>query len=78
MEGAEANLPRAAAWIHAPGWVRTGAVVAKSLAPAGGVLIGPETYEQLPPGTVVEERSGLRLKGKNVLVDAYVLHAVAC
>jgi hypothetical protein len=41
-------------------------------------LIGPETYEQLPPGTVVEERSGLRLKGKNVLVDAYVLHAVAC
>jgi adenylate cyclase len=57
--------------------VNTGARL-ESLAPAGGVLIGPETYEQLPPGTVVEERSGLRLKGKNVLVDAYVLHAVAC
>jgi adenylate cyclase len=55
--------------------VNTGARL-ESLAPTGGVLIGPETYEQLPPGTVVEERSGLRLKGKNVLVDAYVLHAV--
>jgi adenylate cyclase len=57
--------------------VNTGARL-ESLAPAGGVLIGQETYEQLPPGSVVEERRGLRLQGKDVAIDAYLLHAVPC
>ena len=57
--------------------VNTGARL-ESLAPAGGVLIGPETYERLPDGAVVEKRMGLRLKGKQDVVDAYVLHALPC
>jgi class 3 adenylate cyclase len=48
----------------------------ESLAPVGGVLIGPETYVQLPPGAVVEERAGLRMKGKDAVIDAYLLHAL--
>jgi adenylate cyclase len=55
--------------------VNTGARL-ESMAPAGGVLIGAETYERLPPGTVVEERRGLRVKGKDQVVDAYVLVAL--
>ena len=35
-----------------------------------GVLIGAETYEQLPDGAVVERRSGLRVKGKQDALDA--------
>jgi hypothetical protein len=42
------------------------------------VLIGAETYEQLPAGALVEERAGLRMKGKDGLIDAYVLLAVPC
>jgi class 3 adenylate cyclase len=48
----------------------------ESLAPAGGVLIGSETYEQLPDGSVVEPRVGLQVKGRDAAVDAYVLLAV--
>jgi class 3 adenylate cyclase len=48
----------------------------ESLAPAGGVLIGSETYEQLPDGAVVEAKSSLRVKGKDGLVHAYVLLAL--
>jgi len=55
--------------------VNTGARL-ESLAPAGGVLIGAETFEQLPDGAVVEQRSGLRVKGKRDAVDAYVLFAL--
>ena len=55
--------------------VNTGARL-ESLAPAGGVLIGAETYERLPDGTIVEERSGLRVKGKDNVVNAYVLLAL--
>jgi class 3 adenylate cyclase len=55
--------------------VNTGARL-ESLAPAGGVLIGRETYEQLPDDTVVEERSGLRIKGREGPIDAYVLLAL--
>jgi class 3 adenylate cyclase len=50
----------------------------EGLAPVGGVLIGTETYEQLPDGAVVEARSGLQVKGKDEAVDAYVLHACPC
>ena len=57
--------------------VNTGARL-ESLAPVGGVLIGAETYDRLPPGAVVEERAGLRMKGKDDPVDAYVLHALPC
>jgi len=48
----------------------------ESLAPAGGVLIGADTYEQLPDGAVVEARTGLRVKGKTDTVHAYVLLAL--
>jgi class 3 adenylate cyclase len=57
--------------------VNTGARL-ESLAPVGGVLIGPETYMQLPAGAVVEARTGLRMRGKDDAVDAYVLHALPC
>jgi adenylate cyclase len=55
--------------------VNTGARL-ETLAPAGGVLIGAETYEQLPEGAVVEERSGLLIKGKDDKVHAYLLLAL--
>ena len=55
--------------------VNTGARL-ESLAPVGGVLIGDETYRQLPPGTLVEKLPGLRLRGKHDMVDAYLLHAL--
>ncbi len=45
----------------------------ESLAPAGGVLIGPRTHAALPAGALVEARAGLRMKGKDEPVDAYVL-----
>ena len=44
--------------------------------PAGGVLIGAETYKQLPDGAVVEQRAGLHVKGKRDALDAYVLFAL--
>jgi class 3 adenylate cyclase len=55
--------------------VNTGARL-ESLAPAGGVLIGAETYDQLPAGAMVEAKSGLRVKGKADAVHAYVLLAL--
>ena len=45
----------------------------ESLAPAGGVLVGAETYDQLPDGAVVEPKLGLQVKGKDEAIDAYVL-----
>jgi adenylate cyclase len=48
----------------------------EGVAPVGGVLIGAETYEQLPSGAVVEERAGLQVKGKDDAIDAYVLLAL--
>jgi adenylate cyclase len=57
--------------------INTGARL-EGLAPVGGVLIGAETFERLPDGAVVEPRAGLRVKGKDVAVDAYVLHALPC
>jgi adenylate cyclase len=48
----------------------------ESLAPAGGVLIGEETYEQLPEGAVVEAKPHLRVKGRSDLLSAYVLLAL--
>lgn len=55
--------------------VNTGARL-ENLAPVGGVLIGEETYGQLPAGTVVEPKRELRIKGKDGAVTAYVLLAV--
>jgi len=46
-------------------------------APVGAVLIGAETYRRLPDGAVVEPMPGLRVKGKQEPVDAYVLHALS-
>jgi adenylate cyclase len=57
--------------------INTGARL-EGLAPVGGVLIGAETFERLPDGAVVEPRAGLRVKGKDVAIDAYVLHALPC
>jgi class 3 adenylate cyclase len=48
----------------------------ESLAPAGGVLIGARTYVQLPAGTVVAPRLGLRVKGKEDPVNAFLLLAL--
>jgi adenylate cyclase len=48
----------------------------ESLAPAGGVLVGSETYERLPDGVVVEPKTGLRIKGKEDEIDAFLLLAV--
>ena len=50
----------------------------EGLAPIGGVLIGAQTYEQLPEGAVVEARAGLQVKGRDEAVDAYVLHECPC
>jgi class 3 adenylate cyclase len=55
--------------------INTGARL-EGLAPVGGVLIGAETYGQLPDGAVVEPRAGLRVKGKDDAVDAYALLAL--
>ena len=54
----------------------TPARASRALAPAGGVLIGAETYGQLPDGTVVEKQAGLRIKGKDEPIDAYLLLAL--
>jgi adenylate cyclase len=48
----------------------------ENLAPAGGVLIGAETYQQLPRGAVVEAKGGLSVKGKDDAIDAYLLLAL--
>ena len=45
-------------------------------APVGGVLVGAETYRRLPDGTAVESRPGLRVKGKDTAIDAYLLRAL--
>ena len=55
--------------------VNTGARL-ESLAPAGGVLIGPTTRAALPAGSLVESRDGVRMKGKHEPVDAFVLLGV--
>jgi len=55
--------------------VNTGARL-EGMAPAGGVLIGADTYRRLPEGAVVERWGGLRVKGKDELVDAYLLVAL--
>jgi len=57
--------------------VNTGARLER-LAPVGGVLIGLETYVQLPAGAVAEEWAGLRVKGKDDVVAAYVLYSLPC
>jgi adenylate cyclase len=48
----------------------------ESEAPEGGVLIGAETRRALPEGSVVEAVPGLRVKGKQEAVEAYLLHAL--
>jgi class 3 adenylate cyclase len=45
-------------------------------APLGGVLLGAETYRQLPTTAEVEPRPQLRVKGKEQPVDAYVLRSM--
>jgi adenylate cyclase len=55
--------------------INTGARL-EGVAPVGGVLIGAETYDQLPAGAVVEEKPGLRVKGKADVIHAYVLLAL--
>jgi len=48
----------------------------EALAPPGGVLIGATTRAELPAEAVVAPRTGLRMKGKEEPVDAYVLLAL--
>ncbi len=45
----------------------------ESNAPVGGVLIGKQTYDSLPDGTVARLISGLLVKGKDSPIDAFVL-----
>jgi class 3 adenylate cyclase len=45
-------------------------------APIGGVLIGADTYNRLPPTADVDARLGLTVKGKRAPIDAYVLNAL--
>ena len=45
-------------------------------APVNAVLIGAETYRQLPPDVDVEAWPGLEVKGKQARVDAYLLNAI--
>jgi class 3 adenylate cyclase len=45
-------------------------------APVGGVMIGADTRRRLPDDTAVELVSGLRLKGHDSPVDAYLLTPV--
>jgi class 3 adenylate cyclase len=55
--------------------VNTGARL-EGKAPVGAVLIGAETYRRLPDGADVEAMPGLRVKGKQTPVDAYVLRGL--
>jgi class 3 adenylate cyclase len=45
-------------------------------APLGGVLVGAETFRQLPPDAEADARPGLRVKGKRAPVDAFLVHSV--
>jgi class 3 adenylate cyclase len=45
-------------------------------APVGGVLIGSRTYDLLPDGTAVEALTGVRVKGKEAPLDAFLLQAL--
>jgi class 3 adenylate cyclase len=48
----------------------------ESEAPEGEVLIGAETRRALPEGSDVQALPGLRVKGKEALVDAYLLRGL--
>jgi adenylate cyclase len=48
----------------------------ESEAPEGGVLIGAETRRALPEESIVEAVPGLRVKGRQEAVDAYLLRAL--
>ena len=48
----------------------------ESEAPEGGVLIGAETRRALPDGSIVEAVPGLRVKGRQEAVDAYLLRGL--
>jgi adenylate cyclase len=45
-------------------------------APVGSVLIGAETYRQLPEGAVVEPMGRVNVKGRSAALEAYVLHTL--
>jgi adenylate cyclase len=45
-------------------------------APVGAVMIGAETYRQLPDGAVVEAMNQVVVKGKPAPLQAYVLHTL--
>jgi class 3 adenylate cyclase len=55
--------------------INTGARL-EGKAPVGSVLIGAETYRQLPNGAVVEAIGGLQVKGKAAALEAYLLHSL--
>ncbi len=45
-------------------------------APLGSVVIGAETYRQLPDGAVVEPMDPILVKGKEAPLQAYILHGL--
>jgi adenylate cyclase len=46
----------------------------ESVAPVGTVIVGAETAAALPPGAMLERLAPLQVKGKDEVVEAYVLH----
>jgi class 3 adenylate cyclase len=42
----------------------------------GAVLIGAETYRQLPEGAVVEAMGQVIVKGRSAALEAYILHTL--
>jgi adenylate cyclase len=55
--------------------INTGARL-EGKAPVGAVLIGAETYDQLPEGATVEAMGGVIVKGKEAALEAYILHTL--
>ena len=45
-------------------------------APVGAVVIGAETYRQLPEGAVVEAMGQVIVKGRSAALEAYILHTL--
>jgi class 3 adenylate cyclase len=63
------------AWTAVGDSVNVGARL-EAAAPVGGVLVGAETFRRLPDGAVGEQVAPLQVKGKDELVEAFVLKSL--
>jgi class 3 adenylate cyclase len=77
---AERTSPAEAAAVLDSYWGEAAPLITRfrleSLAPAGGVLIGAQTYKQCRTGQWSRRGAGLRMKGKDDAIDAYLLLAL--